>query len=268
MGIPKRVIEKGTDIFVAGPMSKEEIVYQDERTHAILKQIAKLEKGANEMNNNENWSYEKDAPSFDSQFSAIHTFICTHVVANKEELMEKIRLLERSMKSVCDDYDKFRRTAKERTAVDYRLRSDAARATTPNRIWHNYGKDGKWYTTVEWKDGTKTTVGRTVDSKTWKDSYCGYTGFSCALAKKLYGSTTESTKTYMEAVDRVDEPKREKEQIRANQKWVAAVQREAAKRRREIQIREKMEEIRITNEAHSRMLTEFRQRETFVPGEE
>lgn len=246
---PKQVIGKVTDIF-ADPYGVTAIV---ERLNG---------KGANEMSNNENWSYEKDAPSFERQFSALYTII--NASYSKEDVLENLRLLERSVKSICQDYDKFRSTAKERTLEDYRLRQAADASCTPNRIWFNRGKDGLWYTTVEWMDGTKTTVGCPGENE---EDVNAYTGFCCALAKKLYGSTSKSTNQYVKALWKVGEPKREKEEMRADQKLAAEVRREAEKLKREELIRKKMEEIRITNEAHSRWAKEMARRETAMSEE-
>lgn len=52
----------------------------------------------------------------------------------------------------------------------------------PKNIWFTDGG----YTTVEWFDGTKTTV-KAEDPDTASD----FAGFCCAMAKKMYGSNTK-----------------------------------------------------------------------------
>lgn len=87
-------------------------------------------------------------------------------------------------------------------------------SVTPDRIYHNY-HDRKFYTTVKWEDGTKTTV--CLDSPVFDQDLCCFLyddgtmmdmvfeglsrmGFLYALAKHVYGSTSKFIKNYQLAM--------------------------------------------------------------------
>lgn len=123
----------------------------------------------------------------------------------------------------------------------------------PKRIWFNE-HDGKFYTTVEWEDGTKTTV-----AEENKEHASQYGGFTAALAKRMFG-TGNSIYLMNKAIDKANERKklrekeREEERIRKQKKREA----DAANRKfmHEMQVREAIEKLQVENEAQKRFRDE------------
>ena len=66
----------------------------------------------------------------------------------------------------------------------------------PEKVWHSVNKrTNRICTTVEWRDGTKTTV----EDKTGVGDE--FTGFCCAVAKKIFANKTyRLMETYEEAL--------------------------------------------------------------------
>ena len=118
----------------------------------------------------------------------------------------------------------------------------------PRRIWTNV-HDGKRYTTVEWDDLEKTTVSC--------DAYAGevseFNGFTAALAKRIFGSTTNVMSAIEEADRRRDAPAKRKAEIRARNKARKQARHELRIREREKQIQWEMEHERIRREAMKRL---------------
>lgn len=128
-----------------------------------------------------------------------------------------------------------------------------------NRIWQNDGR----HTTVEWRDGTKTTVCCEDPEK-----YTEWGGFCACVTKKLYGSATKAELELETAKKTTAWPAKKKQLER--EKIKAMKQREARlrKEQRERKIADKMEEMRITNEAGHRLAKEYSEKETAVAVEE
>lgn len=128
-----------------------------------------------------------------------------------------------------------------------------------NRIWQNDGR----HTTVEWRDGTKTTVCCEDHEK-----YTEWSGFCACVVKKLYGSATKAELELETAKKTTAWPAKKKQMEREKIKTIKAnrVKRENAAR--ESKIKEKMEEMRITNEAGHRLAKEYSEKETAVAAEE
>lgn len=128
-----------------------------------------------------------------------------------------------------------------------------------NRIWQNDGR----HTTVEWRDGTKTTVCCEDPEK-----YTEWGGFCACVTKKLYGSATKAEFELETAKKTTAWPAKKKQMER--EKIKAMKQREARlrKEQRERKIANKMEEMRITNEAGHRLAKEYSEKETAVAAEE
>lgn len=119
-------------------------------------------------------------------------------------------------------------------------------ALTPRQIWFNEHGD-KFYTTVEWMDGVKTTV-----VETEKANASQYAGFTAALAKRLYGTGT-SIRFMNTAIDKAGEKKKQREEERAERKLKKKLFAEFRKNAREEKIKEAMERFEIEREAKYRL---------------
>lgn len=129
----------------------------------------------------------------------------------------------------------------------------------PNRIWQNDGR----HTTVEWRDGTKTTVCCEDPEK-----YTEWGGFCACVVKKLYGSATKAEFELETAKKTTAWPAKRKQLEREKIKTIKANRVKREKAIRESKIKEKMEEMRITNEAGHRLAKEYSEKETAVAVEE
>ena len=121
---------------------------------------------------------------------------------------------------------------------------------TPYRIWCNV-HDDECYTTVQWMDGAKTTVSSLAGAGCSK-----YAGFTAALAKKLYGSTTESIKHMDSAIDKAAEPARRRAEVREFNKNAKKRAHELRMKEREDRIKSRMDQLRIEREAVKRLNAE------------
>lgn len=110
-----------------------------------------------------------------------------------------------------------------------------------------YQYDGR-HTTVEWMDGTKTTVCCEDPEK-----YTEWSGFCACVAKKLYGSTTKAEDMLENAKEYTAWPKKRKEIEREKIKKMCRERHDRAVMEREEKIAAKMEEMWIANEATKRM---------------
>lgn len=128
-----------------------------------------------------------------------------------------------------------------------------------NRIWQNDGR----HTTVEWRDGTKTTVCCEDPEK-----YTEWGGFCACVTKKLYGSATKAEFELETAKQTTAWPAKRKQLERERIKTIKANRVKREKAIRESKIKEKMEEMRITNEAGHRLAKEYSEKETAVAVEE
>lgn len=109
----------------------------------------------------------------------------------------------------------------------------------PRRMWRNGP-----YTTVLWDDGTKTTVKAEIDDGT------DFGGFSAAVVKKLYGTTTEAMSIMDYALNGRRRMHEERKQLLKEHKRRAHEQRI---REREQAIKAKMDLLRIEKEARKRL---------------
>ena len=116
----------------------------------------------------------------------------------------------------------------------------------PKRIWFN-SHDTLFFTTVQWRDGTKTTVSIPEDEHATE-----YSGFTAALAKKIFG-TTGALKCMELAVERAKEPARRKAAQREELKRARQQARELQMELREDRIKREMEQERIRREAQRRL---------------
>lgn len=123
-------------------------------------------------------------------------------------------------------------------------------SVTPYRIWFNQ-HDDRYYTTVQWMDGTKTTV--CVDD--WGIG-SQYNGFIAALAKKIFGTTTNVIKAMDAAIDNAFEPARRRAEAREFNKKVKKRAHELRMKEREDRIKCEMEQERIRREAQRRLNAE------------
>lgn len=128
-----------------------------------------------------------------------------------------------------------------------------------NRIWQNDGR----HTTVEWRDGTKTTVCCEDPEK-----YTEWGGFCACVTKKLYGSATKAELELETAKQTTAWPAKRKELERKKLKALKQRAAQRKKEQREQKIADKMEEMRITNEAGHRLAKEYSEKETAVAVEE
>ena len=128
-----------------------------------------------------------------------------------------------------------------------------------NRIWQNDGR----HTTVEWRDGTKTTVCCEDPEK-----YTEWGGFCACVVKKLYGSATKAELELQTAKETTAWPAKKKQMERDKLKALKQRANMRQKEQREQKIADKMEEMRITNEAGHRLAKEYSEKETAVAAEE
>jgi len=123
----------------------------------------------------------------------------------------------------------------------------------PKRIWFNE-HDGKFYTTVEWEDGTKTTV-----AEENKEHASQYGGFTAALAKQMFG-TGGTIRVMNQAIDKSNEKKKLREQKREEERRLKQRKRELEAERQkeehEARVREALERIRAEQEAQKRLRDE------------
>lgn len=103
------------------------------------------------------------------------------------------------------------------------------------------------YTTVQWEDGTKTTV------KAEGENATEYGGFCACVVKKLYGSTTCGLKQMQKAIDGANWPKRKKEIEREKQKAYKREMAERRKHRLEEKIKFEIEQMKVKREAERRL---------------
>lgn len=103
-------------------------------------------------------------------------------------------------------------------------------------------------TTVEWEDGTKTTV-----RAEHPDRVTDFGGFTAALAKKLYGSTTKVTQAYQKALENPKKKAKEKKAAREAEKKLKQQVREEKAKLQELRIKAKMDEMYIESEAERRI---------------
>lgn len=128
-----------------------------------------------------------------------------------------------------------------------------------NRIWQNDGR----HTTVEWRDGTKTTVCCEDPEK-----YTEWGGFCACVVKKLYGSATKAELELQTAKETTAWPAKKKQMEREKIKKMCRERHDRAVMEREEKIAAKMEEMWITNEAGHRLAKEYSKKETAVAAEE
>lgn len=128
-----------------------------------------------------------------------------------------------------------------------------------NRIWQNDGR----HTTVEWRDGTKTTVCCEDPEK-----YTEWGGFCACVVKKLYGSATKAELELETAKKTTAWPKKRKQIEREKIKKMCRERHNRAVMEREEKIAAKMEEMWITNEAGHRLAKKYSEKETAVAVEE
>ena len=114
----------------------------------------------------------------------------------------------------------------------------------PKRIWRTPGG----YTTVEWDDKTKTTV--KAESEEFNTEFAG---FSAALAKKMFGSTSEVIRAIDHARENTEWPSKKAKMAREEIKELKRLRHEERIARRERRIAERMESLRIDAEAKKRM---------------
>lgn len=149
----------------------------------------------------------------------------------------------------------------ETTDIDKMLSRIKKRGGMPiaNRIWQNDGR----HTTVEWRDGTKTTVCCEDPEK-----YTEWGGFCACVVKKLYGSATKAELELQTAKETTAWPAKKKQIEREKMKAMKQMAARHKKELREQKIADKMEEMRITNEAGHRLAKEYSEKETAVAAEE
>lgn len=120
--------------------------------------------------------------------------------------------------------------------------SSSLKMPKPKKMWSGYGRKG-FSVTVEWEDGTKTTVTNPNETVT------EFSGFCACVAKKIFGSTTKMMKAMEDAQT---ESKRNyilKEEAKEREKRMRA---DKQKRRIELHkkaVQEKLREMRIAKEA-------------------
>ena len=119
-------------------------------------------------------------------------------------------------------------------------------ALTPYRIWFN-SHDTLFFTTVQWMDDTKTTVAIPEDEHATE-----YSGFTAALAKKIFG-TTGALKSMESAVEKAKEPAKRKAAQREATKYARQHAHELRMKAREDRIQCEMEQMRIKREAQRRL---------------
>ena len=119
---------------------------------------------------------------------------------------------------------------------------------TPKRIW--FTENGRT-TTVEWMDGTKTTV-RAEDP----EKAAPYCGFTAALAKKIFG-TGEAIRKMNAAIDKAKEPARIREEKRKAEKEKRKADEEQKRKSHDWRVARRVEELKIEQEARDQIAMEL-----------
>ena len=127
---------------------------------------------------------------------------------------------------------------------DYIQEKEMAFLPYPVRIWRNPGD----YTTVEWPDGTKTTV-KAENHENAND----YAGFCACAMKKLYGSTSNAIRAMAKAEENAAWPAKQKEIVRTRLKQLRIIRAVEEKRARERRIKYEMECMKERAEAERRL---------------
>lgn len=121
---------------------------------------------------------------------------------------------------------------------------------TPKKIWFNTDKSDQYFcTTVEWMDGSKTTV-KVKNADENEDTR--FSGFTAALAKKIYG-TGGAIREMTKAIDRANERSRLRKERAEAMKAERKIFAEEAKKHHEDRIRERVEQLKIEREAQKRL---------------
>lgn len=115
---------------------------------------------------------------------------------------------------------------------------------TPRRIWQTSGG----YTTIEWMDGEKTTV-KAENEETATE----FAGFCAALAKQIFGSTSNVDRKIQYAKWRTEEPARKKAEERKRIKMRKQREHQRRMRERENAIQDEMRRMQIEREAEKRL---------------
>ena len=121
---------------------------------------------------------------------------------------------------------------------------------TPKRIWRTPGG----YTTVEWTDGEKTTV-KAENEETATE----FAGFCAALAKRIFGSTSNVDRKIREAKWRTEAPARERADKRRGIKIRKQRNHQRRMKEREKAIQDEMRRMQIKREAEKRLEKEGEQ---------
>ena len=119
---------------------------------------------------------------------------------------------------------------------------------TPKRIWFT---DNGCTTTVEWMDGTKTTV-RAEDP----EKATPYCGFTAALAKKIFG-TSKAIRKMNAAIDKAKEPARIREEKRKAEKEKRKADEEQKRKSYDWRVARRVEELKIEQEARDQIAMEL-----------
>lgn len=117
----------------------------------------------------------------------------------------------------------------------------------PVKVWFNPP-----YTTVEFTDGDKVTV----EQQNFEDTrFDEYTGYCCAVVKKMFGSTTNAFKVFEEAKKKAveDSPKYKREMANKAKKARNKENRELSTLVHKMKVEERMDSIRIQKEAEKRL---------------
>ena len=120
----------------------------------------------------------------------------------------------------------------------------------PYKIWFNPP-----YTTVQFTDGTKVTV----EQKDFEDQrFDEYTGFCCAMTKKMFASTTNAIYWFKRAKTRAIEesPKYKRKMKKEQRKHLMEIERRNRQTLHEEKIEKRKEELRIQREAEKRLKEE------------
>lgn len=124
----------------------------------------------------------------------------------------------------------------------------------PVKMWTNESEDGTFFTTVEWNDGTKTTVSFAPQSDYQPSKEFG--GFCAALAKKMFGTTTGVIEQMTKALDKAQAKKRFATELRAAnkklKKELADIDRNNEKKKFDELVQKKLMELRAAEEAQRR----------------
>lgn len=119
---------------------------------------------------------------------------------------------------------------------------------TPKKIWFT---DNGRTTTVEWMDGTKTTV-RAEDP----EKATPYCGFTAALAKKIFG-TGEAIRKMNAAIDKAQEPARIRAEKRKAEKEKRKANEAEKRKSHDWRVARRVEELKIEQEARDQIALEL-----------